>query len=82
MSGAIFRPVPQPRTALAKAVSDHATASMDVSDGLAGDLKKLCAVSDVSATIDTSAVPLSAAARALLETDVVALETLLAGGDD
>lgn len=74
--------VPQPRTALAKAVRGHATAAMDVSDGLAGDLKKLCAVSDVSATIDTSAVPLSAAARALLETGVVALETLLAGGDD
>ena len=44
--------VPQPRSALAVAVRDHASAAMDVSDGLAGDLAKLCAASGVSATID------------------------------
>ena len=41
--------VPQPRNALAAAVRDHASAAMDVSDGLAGDLAKLCAASGVSA---------------------------------
>src|ERR1700675_598181 len=40
--------VPQPRNALAAAVRDHASAAMDVSDGLAGDLAKLCAASGVS----------------------------------
>src|SRR4051794_20111960 len=44
--------VPQPRIALATAVRDFASAAMDVSDGLAGDLVKLCAVSGVSAAID------------------------------
>src|SRR3954469_17734265 len=35
--------VPLPRNAMAKAIREHANAAMDVSDGLAGDLAKLCA---------------------------------------
>ncbi|MBB4392182.1 thiamine-phosphate kinase [Bradyrhizobium sp. ERR14] len=74
--------VPQPRNPLARAVRDHATAAMDVSDGLAGDLTKLCAASGVSATVDVTSVPLSAAAASLVARNVVCVETLLAGGDD
>jgi thiamine-monophosphate kinase len=74
--------VPQPRNALAKAVRDHASAAMDVSDGLAGDLIKLCAASRVSAIIDTPLIPASAAAAALLARGTVNVETLIAGGDD
>jgi thiamine-monophosphate kinase len=74
--------IPQSRTALAKAVRAHATASMDVSDGLAGDLTKLCAVSDVSASIETAAIPLSAAARRLFDQGAIGLEAIVAGGDD
>jgi thiamine-monophosphate kinase len=55
---------------------------MDVSDGLAGDLTKLCGVSGVSAVIDLDSVPLSDAARDLLSRGVVEIETLIAGGDD
>ena len=74
--------VPQPRTALAEAVRDHASAAMDVSDGLAGDLAKLCAASGVSAAIDAPSIPLSAAAAALLARGAVGIETIVSGGDD
>jgi thiamine-monophosphate kinase len=74
--------IPQPRNALAKVVRDHAHAAMDVSDGLAGDLAKLCAASGVSAAIDAQSIPLSAAAAALLARGTVAIEALVAGGDD
>jgi thiamine-monophosphate kinase len=74
--------VPRPRNALAQAVRAHATAAMDVSDGLAGDLTKLCAASGVSATVEVGRVPLSAAAAGLIARNVVCVETLLAGGDD
>lgn len=70
--------VPQPRVLLASAVRDHATAAMDISDGLAGDLAKLCAVSGVSAVIDADAVPLSW----LPESRLASFEEIVAGGDD
>lgn len=74
--------VPQPRGALARAVREHATASMDVSDGLAGDLAKLCGVSGVAAVIEAAMLPLSAPASALLDAGMIGIETLVAGGDD
>jgi thiamine-monophosphate kinase len=74
--------VPQPRNALAIAVRDHAHAAMDVSDGLAGDLAKLCTASGVSAVIDAASIPLSSAAAALLAHGTVSLETVVSGGDD
>ena len=74
--------LPEPRSALAGAVWRHATAAMDVSDGLAGDLAQLCRASGVAAEIDVAAVPLSDAARAAVASDPALLETVLTGGDD
>jgi thiamine-monophosphate kinase len=74
--------VPQPRNALAEALRHHASAAMDVSDGLAGDLAKLCAASGVSALIDTPSIPKSEPAAALLSRGVATIEMLLSGGDD
>ena len=74
--------VPQPRNALAQAVRDHAHAAMDISDGLAGDLAKLCAASGVSAAIDVPGIPLSEAAAAVLAAGAVGIASLVSGGDD
>lgn len=74
--------VPQPRVALAEIVRAHASAAMDVSDGLAGDLAKLCGVSGISAAIDLASIPLSDAARDLVARGIVGVEALIAGGDD
>ena len=74
--------LPQPRNALAEAVRTHACASMDVSDGLAGDFAKLCRVSKVSAAIEAAKVPLSDAAKAVVASDPEMLATALTGGDD
>jgi thiamine-monophosphate kinase len=74
--------LPQPRTALAGAIRHHASAAMDVSDGLAGDLAKLCRASGVAAEVDVARVPLSEAAQAAVAAQPVLLEAVLTGGDD
>jgi thiamine-monophosphate kinase len=70
--------LPEPRTGLADTLRAHASAALDVSDGLAGDLVKLC----VSARVEVENVPLSDAARAMLAAEPALLERALTGGDD
>jgi thiamine-monophosphate kinase len=74
--------LPQPRNAIAEALRRHASAAMDVSDGLAGDLGKLCAASGAAADIEVARVPLSNAARKAVTGDPSLVETALTGGDD
>ena len=75
-------PVPEPRSALAENLRQHASAAMDVSDGLAGDLAKLCRASGASAELDVERVPRSDAARIMLTAEPALIETMLTGGDD
>src|SRR4030095_909763 len=58
--------LPQPRNALAEAVRPHASAAMDVSDGLVGDFAKLCHASGVAADIDVARILLSETAEAVI----------------
>jgi len=74
--------VPQPRMALAELVRANAAAAMDVSDGLAGDLGKLCRASGASAEIDVARIPLSPAAARALAADPALIEPILTGGED
>ena len=74
--------LPEPRNALAEAVLQNASAAIDVSDGVAGDLAKLCRASGVAAEIDVAHVPLSEAVRAAVAADPAVMETALSGGDD
>jgi thiamine-monophosphate kinase len=75
--------LPQPRNVLATLLQQKASAAMDISDGLAGDLAKLCRVSRVSAEIDVRSVPLSDAARAAaVAADPALVKLILSGGDD
>jgi thiamine-monophosphate kinase len=74
--------LPQPRLALALALREYATAAIDVSDGLAGDLMKLAAASGCGARIEVKRVPFSTAARTVLAAEPSLIETALTGGDD
>jgi thiamine-monophosphate kinase len=74
--------LPQPRNVLAESVLRYASAAMDVSDGLVGDLAKLCRASGVAADIDVARAPFSEAVRAAVAADPEVIESALTGGDD
>jgi len=71
---------PQPRVALGLALRGIATAAIDLSDGLLGDLGHVRRRSGVGATLWLDALPRSAALAA--QPVNVQRECLLAGGDD
>lgn len=73
--------LPEPRVALGLALQGLASACIDVSDGLAGDLGKLCAASGVGAAIDAQALPLSPALLAAAGAEG-AIRFALSAGDD
>lgn len=72
---------PDPRVQFGIAAGAIASAAMDLSDGLAGDLPKLAQASGVCARVAIERLPLSAALRASASVDE-ARELALCGGDD
>jgi thiamine-monophosphate kinase len=73
---------PSPRLALRNALRAHASAAMDISDGLVIDCERLCAASNVGGVIETAEVPFSRAVASLIASERKLLETAITGGDD
>jgi thiamine-monophosphate kinase len=73
---------PQPRLGLAGVLRAHASAAMDVSDGLAKDLGRMCKVSGCGARVRLADLPLSAAAAKAVAAEAHRYQAVLAGGDD
>lgn len=75
---------PTPRLALGMALRGVATAAIDVSDGLTGDLGHILERSACGAVVDLERIPSDAGVAAQLEGPqrALALRCLLAGGDD
>ena len=74
--------LPQPRLTLGQRLVGVAQATMDVSDGLVGDLGHICETSGVGARIQAAALPLSPATRAVVAAEPARLAAVLGGGDD
>ena len=72
--------LPQPRVALGLALRGLASAAIDLSDGLVGDLGHVLARSGVGAAIDLPALPLSPMLAA--QPPALQRQCALAGGDD
>jgi len=74
--------LPEPRISLGRQLLGLATAAIDVSDGLVGDLEHICSASGVGATVELTCVPMSPAVQAAVEGDPKLAEIAIAGGDD
>lgn len=72
---------PTPRCEVGIALRGLASACIDISDGLGGDLEKLCAASGCGAEIDATALPVSDALVTAVGREL-AREYALTGGED
>ena len=76
---------PIPRLAEGRALRAHATAMIDISDGFALDLERLCKASNTGCAVDSSAIPLHPElhhAAGVMERLPDPLELALTGGED
>jgi thiamine-monophosphate kinase len=74
--------LPEPRTELGPRLCGIARAMIDVSDGLLADLGHICETSRAAAIVELDLLPVSLAARAVVERDPSIRAQLAAAGDD
>jgi thiamine-monophosphate kinase len=74
--------LPRPRLELGKRLRGLVHATMDISDGLVGDLQHICDASHVGATIEIGRLPLSNAAKAAITKAPTRIDAVIGGGDD
>lgn len=73
---------PSPRVNAGLGASSLIRASLDVSDGVLDDAKKLCVSAELACRINIDALPLSPVARKIIDKDPKQLAVALCGGDD
>lgn len=73
---------PQPRLDLARCVRQHASAAMDVSDGLVKDLERMCRASGVGAIIDSGLIEWSPSMMIIIRQQPELFSTIVSAGDD
>jgi thiamine-monophosphate kinase len=77
-----FRPSARLRLGTRLAEQQLATAMIDLSDGLSGDLRHLLKASETGARVEVARLPLSAEFNAALRADPGLLDLALCGGED
>ncbi|MCJ8322499.1 MAG: thiamine-phosphate kinase [Rhizobiales bacterium] len=73
---------PEPRVELQPIISRYANATMDISDGLLGDLTEILKRSEMGAKLDINRIPYSQETQYILANEKNILPQILNGGDD
>ncbi len=73
---------PIPRGGFNPLIKEHASAAIDVSDGLISDLENLCRASNKSADVQLNQVPLSSALEKAIKVEPALFAHALGWGDD
>lgn len=65
-----------------RTIREHASASMDISDGLAIDLSRLCEASGAGAVVQLADLPLNPIVHRLVKDGKLSMRDIVTGGDD
>ncbi len=63
-------------------LNDLSKSAIDISDGLLADLRHICQESKITGVVNLDEVPISVAARKLIDANIFTMEDLVSGGED